>query len=202
MDSGVPTDEAVERGIRGTASTVTSAAAVMVAVFAIFASLRTLDMKQMGVGLAVAVLLDATVIRGVLLPAAMRLLGDWNWYLPRRLERVPRLTLEPQPRTPPPDSCQQRNPQTRWPALQTARVASRRFPAFARFWTSSTPPPETHASNRRRSRGDRDGVRPQPWRMNSFSKCRRSSIAMAGPAWSVRFERGRCRSDVCSLYAY
>jgi MMPL family len=55
-------------------------------------SLRALDIKQMGVGLAVAVLLDATLIRGVLLPAAMKLLGDWNWYLPRWLEWLPRAT--------------------------------------------------------------------------------------------------------------
>src|SRR5881392_947043 len=95
VDQGMPTDEAVERGIRTTASTVTSAAAVMIAVFAIFASLRTLDIKQLGVGLAVAVLIDATLIRGVLLPAAMKLLGDWNWYLPRWLEWMPRLTVEP-----------------------------------------------------------------------------------------------------------
>ena len=91
VDQGVPTEEAVSRGIRTTASTVTSAAAVMVAVFAIFASLRTLDIKQMGVGLAVAVLLDATLIRGVLLPATMKLLGDWNWYLPKWLEWLPSL---------------------------------------------------------------------------------------------------------------
>ena len=96
VDRGVPTNEAVERGIRTTASTVTSAAAVMIAVFAIFASLRTLDIKQMGVGLAVAVLLDATLIRGILLPAAMKLLGEWNWYLPRWLEWLPRLNVEPE----------------------------------------------------------------------------------------------------------
>ena len=95
VDHGMPTDQAVERGIRTTASTVTSAAAVMIAVFAIFASLRTLDIKQLGVGLAVAVFIDATLIRGVLLPAAMKLLGDWNWYLPRWLEWLPRLTVEP-----------------------------------------------------------------------------------------------------------
>jgi uncharacterized membrane protein YdfJ with MMPL/SSD domain len=94
VDRGVPTDEAVTRGIRTTASTVTSAAAVMIAVFAIFASLRTLDIKQLGVGLAVAVLLDATLVRGVLLPAAMKVLGDWNWYLPRWLEWLPRLNVE------------------------------------------------------------------------------------------------------------
>jgi RND superfamily putative drug exporter len=94
VDQGMPTDEAVARGIRTTASTVTSAAAVMVAVFAIFASLSTLDIKQMGVGLAVAVLLDATLIRGVLLPAAMKLLGEWNWYLPSWLEWLPKLNVE------------------------------------------------------------------------------------------------------------
>jgi RND superfamily putative drug exporter len=98
VDQGVPTDQAVERGIRSTASTVTSAAAVMIAVFAIFASLHALDIKQLGVGLAVAVLLDATLIRGVLLPAAMKLLGDWNWYLPSWLEWMPRLSAEPKPR--------------------------------------------------------------------------------------------------------
>jgi uncharacterized membrane protein YdfJ with MMPL/SSD domain len=94
VDQGMPTDQAVERGIRTTASTVTSAAAVMIAVFAVFASLRTLDIKQLGVGLAVAVFIDATVIRGVLLPATMKLLGDWNWYLPRWLEWMPRVSGE------------------------------------------------------------------------------------------------------------
>jgi RND superfamily putative drug exporter len=66
----------------------------MVAVFAIFASLPTLDIKQMGVGLAVAVLLDATVVRGVLLPATMKLLGEWNWYLPRWLRWMPHVKIE------------------------------------------------------------------------------------------------------------
>ncbi|MGZ4385625.1 MAG: MMPL family transporter [Gaiellaceae bacterium] len=91
VDGGMSTEEAVSRGIRGTASTVTAAAMVMVTVFAIFGSLRDLSMKQMGIGLAVAVLLDATVIRGLLLPATMKLLGDWNWYLPRWLEWLPGL---------------------------------------------------------------------------------------------------------------
>jgi RND superfamily putative drug exporter len=92
-DEGVPTPEAVARGIASTAGTVTAAAAVMVAVFAIFAWLPTLDIKQMGVGLAVAVLLDATVIRGILLPATMKLLGEWNWYLPSGLHWLPRVRL-------------------------------------------------------------------------------------------------------------
>jgi uncharacterized membrane protein YdfJ with MMPL/SSD domain len=104
VDKSGPTDDAVARGIRSTASTVTSAAAVMVAVFAIFASLRTVDIKQMGVGLAVALLLDATLIRGVLRPPAMKLLGDWNWYLPRWLEWLPRLTVEPELREEIPES--------------------------------------------------------------------------------------------------
>jgi RND superfamily putative drug exporter len=107
----VPTNQAVERGIRSTASTVTSAAAVMIAVFAIFASLRVLDIKQLGVGLAVAVFLDATLIRGVLLPATMKLLGDWNWYLPRWLEWLPRIGAESQAK-PPEDTPREDIPKT------------------------------------------------------------------------------------------
>jgi uncharacterized membrane protein YdfJ with MMPL/SSD domain len=91
VDGGMPTEKAVERGIRGTASTVTAAAMVMVTVFAIFGTLSDLSMKQMGIGLAVAVMLDATVIRGLLLPATMKLLGEWNWYLPRRFDWLPGL---------------------------------------------------------------------------------------------------------------
>jgi RND superfamily putative drug exporter len=94
VDKGMSTDEAVAHGIKSTAGTVTSAAVVMVFVFAIFATLSALDFKMMGVGLAVAVLLDATVIRGVLLPASMKLLGDWNWYFPARLEWLPEVSLE------------------------------------------------------------------------------------------------------------
>jgi uncharacterized membrane protein YdfJ with MMPL/SSD domain len=82
-DRGMSTEEAVSHGLKTTAGVVTSAAAVMVAVFAIFATLSFLDFKQMGVGLAAAILIDATVIRGVLLPATMKLLGERNWYLPR-----------------------------------------------------------------------------------------------------------------------
>ena len=63
----------------------------MVAVFAVFALMPILDMKEMGIGLAAAVLIDATIVRAVLLPASMKLLGDWNWYLPSWLEWLPRL---------------------------------------------------------------------------------------------------------------
>ena len=90
-DGGLTTSEAVARGIRTTASTVSAAAAVMVAVFAVFASLPTLDIKELGVGLAAAVLIDATLIRGVLLPATMKMLGEWNWYLPSWLGWLPRV---------------------------------------------------------------------------------------------------------------
>jgi RND superfamily putative drug exporter len=73
---------------------VSGAALVMVAVFSLFGTSSSLDLKQAGVGLAVAVLLDATVIRGVLLPATMKLLGDRNWYLPRSLRWLPRIGLD------------------------------------------------------------------------------------------------------------
>ena len=66
----------------------------MVCVFALFGTLSSLELKQAGVGLAAAVLIDVTLIRGVLLPATMKLLGDWNWYLPRQLQWLPRLAHE------------------------------------------------------------------------------------------------------------
>jgi len=86
-DRGLPTRQAVAYGIRSTAGVVTSAAIIMVAVFAVFGSLSIQQFKQLSVGLSVSVLLDATVVRGVLLPSVMALLGDRNWYLPRRLAR-------------------------------------------------------------------------------------------------------------------
>jgi len=95
FDGGMRTEDAVAHGVKSTAGVVTSAAIVMVAVFSIFATLRAVEFKQMGVGLAVAVLVDATIVRAVLLPATMKLLGDWNWYLPRRLQRIPRIVQEP-----------------------------------------------------------------------------------------------------------
>src|SRR3954453_22949737 len=88
-EAGMTTEEAVRHGISSTAGTVTSAAIVMVVVFSVFITLSFIDFKEMGVGLAVAILIDATIIRGVLLPASMKLLGDWNWYLPQWLEWMP-----------------------------------------------------------------------------------------------------------------
>ena len=90
---GSSTEEAVSHGIKSTAGVVTSAAIVMVAVFAVFATLSMMLFKQFGVGLATAILIDATIVRGVLLPATMKLLGDWNWYLPSWLEWLPRLDV-------------------------------------------------------------------------------------------------------------
>jgi RND superfamily putative drug exporter len=99
-DRGLSTEQAVEHGISTTAGVVTSAALVMVGVFAVFALMPILDMKEMGIGLAVAVLIDATIIRAVLLPASMKLLGDWNWYLPSWLEWLPRLEPGAEPDEP------------------------------------------------------------------------------------------------------
>ena len=109
-DRGMPTQQAIAHGIRATAGVVTSAAVIMVAVFAVFGTLSLQDFKQLSVGLAVAVLLDATVVRGVLLPSVMALLGDRNWYLPRWLSRLPKLSgpagpgslpSKPEPEPPP-----------------------------------------------------------------------------------------------------
>ncbi len=97
VDRGMKTEDAVSHAIKATASTVTSAAIVMVAVFAIFATLSFIDFKQMGVGLSVAILIDATLVRAVLLPATMKLLGKWNWYLPKRLHWLPEFSHEPTP---------------------------------------------------------------------------------------------------------
>jgi uncharacterized membrane protein YdfJ with MMPL/SSD domain len=94
-DRGMSTADAVEHGITTTAGVVSSAALVMVGAFAVFALMPILDMKEMGIGLAAAVLIDATIVRAVLLPATMKLLGDANWYLPSWLEWLPRLDHEP-----------------------------------------------------------------------------------------------------------
>jgi uncharacterized membrane protein YdfJ with MMPL/SSD domain len=90
-DAGMSTEAAVTHGIKTTAGVVTSAAIVMVGVFAIFGTLQAMLFKQFGVGLAAAILIDATIVRAVLLPASMKLLGDWNWYLPKWLEWLPHL---------------------------------------------------------------------------------------------------------------
>jgi len=92
------TDQAVAHGIKISAGVVTAAAVVMVFVFLTFATLSMVEFKEMGVGLAVAVLLDATIVRALLLPATMKLLGRYNWYLPRWLRWLPQISSS----TPPP----------------------------------------------------------------------------------------------------
>jgi uncharacterized membrane protein YdfJ with MMPL/SSD domain len=96
VDRGMSTENAVAHGIKSTAGVVTSAAMVMVAVFSTFALNSSQDLKQMGVGLAAAILIDATLVRAVLLPATMKLLGKRNWYLPKGLGWLPKFDHEPQ----------------------------------------------------------------------------------------------------------
>jgi uncharacterized membrane protein YdfJ with MMPL/SSD domain len=93
-DHGLSSNEAVARGIAITSGTITSAAAIMVVVFGVFLTLPLVIIKQLGFGLAIAVLIDATVVRSILLPATMRLLGEWNWWLPRWLSWLPHVTIE------------------------------------------------------------------------------------------------------------
>ena len=96
VDRGMSTDNAVAQGIKSTAGVITSAAAVMVVTFAAFATGSDQQMKQLGVGLAAAILIDATIVRAVLLPATMKLLGKRNWYLPKGLHWLPKFEHEPE----------------------------------------------------------------------------------------------------------
>ena len=99
-DRGLDSRAAVATGISVTSGTITSAASIMVVVFAVFVTLKFVFIQQLGLGLAVAVFIDATVIRSVLLPASMTLLGDWNWWMPRFLDWIPRVTIEGDPEEP------------------------------------------------------------------------------------------------------
>ncbi|MGH3132130.1 MAG: MMPL family transporter [Gaiellaceae bacterium] len=100
FDETGDTTDAVSFGVASTARIITGAALIIVAVFAGFARGDLVMFQQMGFGVAVALLIDATIIRSVLLPSVMRLLGDWNWYLPRWLDWLPRLQVEGGPRRP------------------------------------------------------------------------------------------------------
>jgi RND superfamily putative drug exporter len=93
-DRGLDSNAAVAKGIAITSGTVTSAAAIMVVVFGVFVTLKTSVIQQLGFGLAVAIFLDATIVRSILLPATMRLLGEWNWWLPGFLRWLPQVTIE------------------------------------------------------------------------------------------------------------
>ena len=132
VDRGMSNDDAVAHGIKSTAGVVTSAALVMVAVFGSFALASDQLAKQIGVGLAAAILIDATIIRAVLLPATMKLLGERNWYLPKRLGWLPKFEHEPQAAPSPPD------PPGRRPG--SAHAASVRASRVARDPSLPTPP--------------------------------------------------------------
>jgi len=96
-DRGLASTDAVVKGITVTAGTVTSAAAIMVCVFGAFFTIQLAIIQELGVGLAVAVLVDATVVRSLLLPSLMKLLGEWNWWMPGFLRWIPRITIEGEP---------------------------------------------------------------------------------------------------------
>ena len=96
-DRGLASTDAVVKGITITAGTVTSAAAIMVCVFGAFFTIQLAIMQELGIGLAVAILIDATVVRSLLLPSLMKLLGEWNWWMPRFLRWIPRITIEGEP---------------------------------------------------------------------------------------------------------
>ena len=92
-EQGLSTDEAIAQGMKETAGVITNAAAIMVAVALIFAFTRDIGLKQFGFGLAVAIAIDATIIRAFVLPTTMKLLGKWNWYLPSWLEWLPKFPM-------------------------------------------------------------------------------------------------------------
>jgi RND superfamily putative drug exporter len=92
-EKGASSEEAIAIGVKATAATITSAAAIMVAVAVIFVFTRDIGIKQFGFGLATAIFIDATVIRSILLPASMKLLGEWNWYLPSWLRWLPHFRM-------------------------------------------------------------------------------------------------------------
>ena len=96
-DRGLASTDAVVKGITITAGTVTSAAAIMVCVFGAFFTIQLAIMQELGIGLAVAILVDATLVRSLLLPSLMKLLGEWNWWMPGFLRWIPRITIEGEP---------------------------------------------------------------------------------------------------------
>ncbi len=120
-DRGLDSKAAVGRGISITAGTITSAAAIMVIVFSVFVTMKFTMIQQLGLGLAIAVFIDATLIRSIVLPAVMTLLGDWNWYLPSFLGWLPRVTIEAEPEADVPDEGETPRPHPGW--APTPRLA-------------------------------------------------------------------------------
>ena len=179
-DRGMPTDAAVAHGIKTTAGVVTSAAVVMVSVFAIFATLSLLVFKELGVDLGMAVLIDAPLIRAVLLPASMKLLGDRNWYLPRWLEWLPRVS--PEGAGLPPLGEEKARPAPR------LRLASRRR-GRPRRPRRCVPSPASRWCSRVRSRARRCGGDAIPRRARTHSASGSSLRTRSSPA------RGCARSS-------
>ena len=137
---------AVAQGLAASARTITSAALIMVAVFAVFVATGVPSIQQIGLGTAVAIALDATLVRLILVPATMELLGEWNWYLPRPLARVlPRADFEAVP-------------QRRQPAEQPAR-APERLDRPARAQLARHAAPGAGRAGRRRRRRSRRSAR-------------------------------------------
>ena len=171
---------AVTEGIGATAGIITGAALIMVAVFAGFASGQLVMFQQMGFGLAVAVLLDATLIRTILVPSAMKLLGRWNWYLPSWLEWLPHLSIEGSPAAPPA------------PAVEAGRSGDDRRPR-----------PRARPGGRARGLTDapsRRGAQPDParaYRPATRTGRREAASPPAGPfACRLRLrQRRRCRTE-------
>ena len=204
-DEGMPTDQAVATGNQAHRGTVTSAAVVMVAVFAIFLTLRTLDIKQMGFGLAAAILIDSTVVRAVLLPAVMKLLGEWNWYLPRWLEWLPRFEVEPGPRRGPRRATAHRDragvrarvaaggdPARRWLRAAGAVEGAHRPPGAGRRRPSQLPTLRPRAADGggvrggRRGRGRGEARSPSPPSSTPSSSCSTSSFRTSTASRSPR----------------
>jgi uncharacterized membrane protein YdfJ with MMPL/SSD domain len=204
-------DAAIAHGIKSTAGVVTSAAVVMVCVFSIFGTLSLLMFKQFGVGLAAAVLIDATLVRAVLLPATMKLLGARNWYLPRWLEWLPRLdrrepTVTPEAQ-PAPALCSRRvgSPGTRNGSRGFARSAVKRPVAFVTPVSAGhrlinrAPSGSDAAAERRLSTVEGVG-RPARRRRRQlvYERCGVLAITLACSApmsWPGRCVRGRSQVD-------
>ena len=186
VDRGMSNDDAVAHGIKSTAGVVTSAALVMVAVFGSFALASDQLAKQIGVGLAAAILIDATIIRAVLLPATMKLLGERNWYLPKRLGWLPKLEHEPSSPPPLPEIPRAwRSPRgitPRGPASRSSATSTTSSSQAARRGTSSSATSRARASTRPRS---------PRWRTTRCGR-RRCAATRRAPGW--RRSTGRCSS--------
>ena len=184
-DRGLSTDKAISHGIRATAGTVTSAAFVMVGVFLVFVTLPLVDLKEMGIGLALAVLIDATLVRGVLLPATMKLLGEANWYLPSWLKWLPRhaAARARSARSPSPPATSPIVPST-GPGLAPARPGPDPFPATPKGPSRDPLLRSTHHRHRHHRRSARKVLRRSPGRhRRQLHRATRNDRRFPRPQW-------------------